>query len=442
MPTVTCPKCGKSLIVSSDDGDMIFCEYCGTKVNININFNFNYNYSKSEHTEHIVNEAKIKNADNINRVIGIFATPFEEYRAKKDHERRMEEEAQRAAEEQTRAYYQQLHEDTERRAERARAREAERSKRWHDCEKKILKFCRKHPKETLLSLTVCVVLFFSGIAAWSNYAAEKQQQAQHSAELVRLEHERIAYSHLAEGEVQMPDIKTDTDYRIVKQDFENAGFTNITTEPIEDLFSTSSGWYNRVKEVTVDGVPRLEVGSWYPIDVPIVITYRTVAQQSSGSSSRPSLSTQDEEAAWSTAHQILSGAVTVLSDFNTNIERATDYLDQLAGPSDYDYAFSKIRSDCTEYYLIDLDNKLVYCIIDPDDSDDLTTATVAHITSGNLSTGLVIHYNYDPYWDETLTLDGDDMVMTDSLGFIHRYKQERLSSAEGVFNSAYLKTED
>lgn len=441
MSTVTCPKCGKALTVEPSDENFIFCEYCGTKVNINVNFNFNYNYSKSEHTEHIIDEAKSKSADNVNRVIGIFATPFEEYRAQKDHERRMEEEAQRAAEERTRAYYQQMHENAERRAERARVKEAERAKQWRACEKKILKFCRKHPKETLLSLVVCCVLFFSGIAAWSNYSAKKNEELKHGAELAKLEHERIAYSHLAEGEVQMPEIETNTDYRIVKQDLERAGFTNITTEPIEDLYSTSSGWYNRTKEVTVDGVPRLEVGKWYPIDVPIVISYRTVSQQSSSSSSNASLSKQDEEAAWSTAHQILSGAVTVLNDFNTNLERANDYLDQLAGPSDYDYAFSKIRSNCVEYYLIDLDNKLVYCIIDPDDSDDLTTATVAHITSGDLSTGLVIHYNYEPSWDETLTLDGNDMIMTDSLGFIHRYKQDYLSSTESVLSRAYLQKE-
>ena len=441
MTTITCPKCGKSLTVNPDDGDMIFCEYCGAKVNINVNYNFNYNYSKSEHTEHIIDDAKIKAAENANRVIGIFATPFEEYRAQKDHQRHMEEEAQRAAEERTQAYYRQMHEDAERRAERARVREAERVKQWRACEKKILKVCRKHPKETLLSLTICTVLFFSGIAAWSNYATKQQQLADHRAELAQLKQEEIAASHLAMGEAKMPDIETNADYRIVKQDLENAGFTNITTEPIEDLYSTSSGWYNRTKEVTVDGVPRLEVGSWYPVDVPIVIAYRTVAQQSSGASSSTGLSKQDKEAAWSTAHQVLSGAVTVLNDFNTNLERANDYLDQLAGPSDYDYAFSRIRIDCTDYYLIDIDNKLVYHIIEPDDSDDITTATVGHITSGDLSTGLVIHYNYDPSWDEMLTLDGSDMVATDNLGFTHRYKQDYLSSTESVLSRAYLQKE-
>lgn len=67
-----------------------------------------------------------------------------------------------------------------------------------------------------------------------------------------------------------------TDYRIVKQDFENAGFINITVEPVPDLTNTTTKCYNAVIEVTIDGVPRMNVGDWYKVDVPIVITYHTV----------------------------------------------------------------------------------------------------------------------------------------------------------------------
>lgn len=281
MQTIRCPKCGKQLTIGSDDGDMIFCEYCGAKVHININVNYNYNYSKSEHTEHIVDDAKIKAADNVNRVIGIFATPFEEYRAQKDHVRHMEEEQQRAYEDYIRTAQEQTYRNAEKRAERAQARQDEHSRQWKALRKKAFKVCRAHPKESLISLAVCAVLLFSGVTAWSHYAAKKQETLQHAAELARLEREQIGYSHLAQGEVQMPEIEigTYTDYRIVKQDLERAGFTNITTEPVGDLTSTGSGLYNVVVEVTVDGVPRMEVGSWYKIDVPVVISYHDVSDE-------------------------------------------------------------------------------------------------------------------------------------------------------------------
>lgn len=144
---------------------------------------------------------------------------------------------------------------------------------WH--------FCTTQPKKAACSIAAVIVVVLVIGNVWSLYASKRQAQIAHGAELARLEHERIAYSHLAEGEVQMPEIEisTYTDYRIVKQDLERAGFTNITTKPVGDITSTGSGLYNVVVEVTVDGVPRMEVGSWYKIDVPIIISYHDVSDE-------------------------------------------------------------------------------------------------------------------------------------------------------------------
>ena len=294
MASITCPECGAELLAEESSGKVAVCPYCGAQVHININVNYNFNYSKSEHTERIIDEARSKSADNVNRVIGIFATPFEEYRAKKDHERRMEEEEQRMSDERIRRYEEQIRSDKE----YARARQEERERQWRAVKKKFFKLCKRHPKETLITLVVCTLALIIGVSEWSNYATKKQQQLQHGAELARLEHEQIAYSHLADGEVQMPDINTADDYRIVRQDFEDAGFTNITTEAVADLTNTTTARYNRVIEVTIDGVPRLKVGNWYPMDVPIVITYHTVGD---------TILTPEQEA-WSIAHGLLHGA--------------------------------------------------------------------------------------------------------------------------------------
>lgn len=141
---------------------------------------------------------------------------------------------------------------------------------------RFLNFCITQPKKAIYSVVAAIVIVLLIGNIWSLYTSKRQAEIAHGAELARLEREKIGYSHLAEGEVQMPDIDTDTDYRIVKQDFENAGFTNITTEPVADLTNTTTARYNRVIEVTIDGVPRMNVGSWYPMKVPIVITYHTV----------------------------------------------------------------------------------------------------------------------------------------------------------------------
>ena len=83
MSTIICPNCGAQVLRPPLNSDELVCANCGAKININVNYNFNY--SKSENTKHIVDDAKIQSAENRNRVIGIFATPFEEYRARKEH---------------------------------------------------------------------------------------------------------------------------------------------------------------------------------------------------------------------------------------------------------------------------------------------------------------------------------------------------------------------
>ena len=39
MNTIACPKCGKTLTISDPSRAVVFCEYCGTKINFNVNVN-------------------------------------------------------------------------------------------------------------------------------------------------------------------------------------------------------------------------------------------------------------------------------------------------------------------------------------------------------------------------------------------------------------------
>ena len=77
-----------------------------------------------------------------------------------------------------------------------------------------------------------------------------------------------------------------TDYTEIVEDFEEAGFTNITTIPLGDL--TDDDWFtfeNEYDEITVAGETSFSKGDIYPADVEIVITYHTYAEeQPTGSS--------------------------------------------------------------------------------------------------------------------------------------------------------------
>lgn len=224
MAVITCPECGAKFEVPNPDCESVFCPYCGIQFDIAPFVRYAYASQQPKH-------AKTKSVHK----------KWEAY-DELDHESNAYHTGYAAA--------------------------------------KGIKFYRANKRKCNIAILVLVAfLFFFG--SYSSAKHERQQAlSAHQAELAQLQREQIAYSHLAQGEVQMPDIEIDpstaTDYRIVKQDLEDAGFTNITTEPVADLNNTVTARYNAVIEVTVDGVPRMNVGEWYKMDVPIVITYHTV----------------------------------------------------------------------------------------------------------------------------------------------------------------------
>lgn len=224
MAVITCPECGAKIEVPNPDCESVFCPYCGIQFDVAPFVRYT---SASQ-------QPKYAKPESVHKKQRSYDEP--------DHE--------------SNAYY------------------------TGYAAAKGIKFYRANKRKCIITAVVLIIFFFVGGTALSNHAAKQQEQRRHQAELAQLQREQIAYSHLAQGEVQMPDIEIDpstaTDYRIVKQDLEDAGFINITTQPVADLNNTVTARYNAVIEVTVDGVPRMNVGEWYKMDVPIVITYHTV----------------------------------------------------------------------------------------------------------------------------------------------------------------------
>lgn len=328
MSTVICPKCGKSLTVNSDDGDMIFCEYCGTKVNINVNFNFNYNYSKSEHTERIIDDAKIKAAENVNRVIGVFASPFEERRkAKEEQKRKEEEEACKREEAQREAQ------------ERARIRNA-----------RVAAFCKAHPKELLITIMASCIALIAGVSLWNVSNAHQAELAAHQAELARLEEEKIANSHLALGEAKIPEFSKTGDYRNAVKALKDAGFTNVTAIAKGDMILGLLETENYIDEVTVDGAPDFETNKWYPVNVPIEITYHSFYTAASSS------------------------------------------IEKVSASKIEDFCYAEAAEDATVYIWGTPSENIVRIIYAY--PNNVSICFIGRITSGSLTDGCTIHYNY------------------------------------------------
>lgn len=271
MATCTCPNCGKTLSVKDPSREYMFCSYCGAKIALTVHVNVNYSYTKREetssHTEHIIDEAKLKAAQNADRVINLFAQPIEQRRAEKQRQKQQEEEQQRLEEEASAILA------ARQAQERAQKQEAFRQKSSAFVEK-----CKQNPKQTLIAGAVILLVLVGSVAGITSAIRSGAAAASHKAELDQLKQEQIAASHLALGEALFPDVSTSGDYRVLAKTLRDAGFTNVTTEGAGDLIF---GWYeteNDIIEVTVDGSPEFKKGAWFSIETPITIKYHSFAR--------------------------------------------------------------------------------------------------------------------------------------------------------------------
>ena len=257
MRACKCPNCGAQLKVIDDDREFMFCEYCGTRVDL-------ADY-RTVHTEHIIDEAKVKDAEAkiknaeakakhaeakmkkaeaFSRFADAFASPFEAARDKRLAEEAMER---------------QLKEEARIQQEKAKEANAHFKLSLIVLAGKAFQYIGKHPKETLTAFAIIIVIV-SGASFFSNVNAEHKA----SSTAARIEM----------GEVQYPEISSTTvDYRDIQKELRDAGFTNITLIPVHDLRATEYYRENRIIEVTVDGAPTPKKNGWYSADVPIIIKY-------------------------------------------------------------------------------------------------------------------------------------------------------------------------
>lgn len=434
--TVTCPECGAKLLAEYTSVDSATCPYCGAQVRVNVNVNYNFNYSKSEHTKHIVDDAKIKAAENASRVIDLFASPIEERRAKKKAE---EERIQREAEEAERLRKEQEVLD----AEEARVYEewasAQREKHARQAGRAIAKginYYKANKKNCLIAFALVIALLVGGNIYSSASKKHAQELAAHRAELARLEEERIANSHLAMGEVKMPNISRYGDYRNVAKQLKDAGFINVDTVGKGDLLFGILDTENDIIEITVDGAPEFETDIWYAMDVPIVITYHSFySSQSASSTVQVSASEPAAESAVpDTASQAVTQEVAASSATTSEKVVTTEEMELLMDLIADDIAYVRKSGGYSTYCYISPSQGKVWTFSKGNGSQE---AYVGHITDGTRLTTYTVHYRYDPGWDEIITFNDESMVITDAYGYETTFTKTDAETVKNLYDAEY-----
>jgi hypothetical protein len=469
MAVITCPECGAKIEVPNPDCESVFCPYCGIQFDIapfvrytsashqpkhakpksvykkqkahdepnhESNVHYNFNYSKSEHTEHIVDDAKIKAAENASRVINIFASPFEERRAKKKAE---EERIQREAEEAERLRKEQEARDAEEARIYKEWASTQREKHARQAGRAIAKginYYKANKKNCLIAFALVIALLAGGNIYSSASKKHAQELAAHRAELARLEEERIANSHLAMGEVKMPDISRYGDYRNVVKQLKDAGFINVNAVGKGDLLLGILDTENDIIEITVDGAPEFETDIWYAMDVPIVITYHSFySSQSASSTVQVSASEPAAESAVpDTASQAATQEVATSSAATSEKVVTTEEMELLMDLIADDIAYVRKSGGYSTYCYISPSQGKVWTFSKGNGSQE---AYVGHITDGTRLTTYTVHYRYDPGWDEIITFNDESMVITDAYGYETTFTKTDAETVKNLYDAEY-----
>lgn len=479
MAVITCPECGAKIEIPNPDCESVFCPYCGIQFdiapfvrytsasqqpkhaktksvhkkqkahdepdresNVNYNYNYNFNYSKSEHTKHIVDDAKIKAAENASRVIDLFASPFEERRAKKKAE---EERLQREAEEAERLRKEQEARDAEEARIYKEWASAQREKHARQTGRAIAKginYYKANKKKCLIAFALVIALLAGGNIYSSASKKRAQELAAHRAELARLEEERIANSHLAMGEVKMPDISRYGDYRNVAKQLKDAGFINVDTVGKGDLLLGILDTENDIIEITVDGAPEFETDIWYAMDVPIVITYHSFYSSQSASSTVQVRAS--EPAAESAVSESVSQAATQeVAASSANAAESASTSEKVVTTEEKEFLLDLIADDIA--YVSKSGGYSTYCYISPSQGKVWTfskgngsqEAYIGHITDGTHLTSYTVHYRYDPGWDEIITFNDESMVITDAYGYETTFTKTDAETVKKLYDAEY-----
>lgn len=208
---------------------------------------------------------------------------------------------------------------------------------------------------------------------------------------------------LAENEVMVVSSEKDylgENYEKVIAELTKAGFTNIKTMPVYDIFdgSTMAGLVSTVK---IGGTNNYKQGDIVNKDVEIIVSYRMPDEDDPG-----------------------------YQPTETSSIPTTEPTEPSQTNSIYEIAYLRKAKDYSSYMLFDLDGLVVRYFTTNDNGVSVGTLT------GDLSKGISIFYNYDGGWIETMkhkNPSSDSIaILTGYDGFESEWTKANVAEAEAI----------
>lgn len=232
---------------------------------------------------------------------------------------------------------------------------------------------------------------------------------------------------VGENEAMVPasawDFKYDN-YKDVEATLKNAGFTNIKTEILYDIFW---GWTEEgeVDSVSIDGNTDFSKGNIFDKDVEIVITYHMKEEDD------PNRPTESE----TTESEVTKSTET--TDEKDSVSYSTNTKDTVKNGNTGVYAYKSIGHMYDIYWIIDFDEGYVYYFTEGNGNE---ICDRLKIVSGDLNSVVIITYHDgDSQWSYGLHFkwknQPDHLIMQDEDGLEYDYYTTNLDSALKVRDS-------
>lgn len=218
-----------------------------------------------------------------------------------------------------------------------------------------------------------------------------------------------------DNRINMPSSSSDFEgayYEDVVQELEDAGFTNITLEVLDDLIT---GWMTEdgeVEQVEVDGTTTFSTDSKYDKDVKIIVTFHTFPQSKTDDEAKESDENEQEDT--TSDENVLTGEKTESVEENTEAisENADESIltiencEELVAILNTKDEFDPIIKDFAEKYhgrIIEFDGNTAYVSPHEDYTTRYDYLIYAGDYSGTSAIGAMFQFRDVSYHDLNLT---------------------------------------
>lgn len=176
-------------------------------------------------------------------------------------------------------------------------------------------------------------------------------------------------------------------YQSAMNSLKKSGFTNITCEPVYDIYFGVFSTEGNVSKITINGIAKFDKDETFPKDAEIIITYH--------------LSYKDDpnyEGTNTSAETTKAPAVTITEP--QSLYYSTNDKETAKDGNTGVYSYKNRGGQYDVYYIIDFDEGYVYYFTDGNGEE---TCIRVKIDSGDLNNGIIITYHDgDDVWSEGL----------------------------------------